>query len=144
MANWSILDEYSLWQIFSYLDFTDICKVSQVCQNWYFVANNDFLWKLQFCKHFNLTNFSSCTLPPSSKSWKTEVKRLLFTIPSNLNSQELKSPHFEEITNVCFSSDGNFFATCGRDSHVVLWNASGKGDVHYLFDFPRLFLSSKA
>ena len=76
-------------------------------------------------KFKNLENNQACTLPPSSKSWKAEFKRLVFMIPSNLNSELLKSPHCEEITNVCFSNDGNFFATCGRDSHVVLWNSSG-------------------
>ena len=125
MANWSALDEYSLWKIFSYLQIKDICKVSPVCQNWYFVANDDFLWKLKFSQHFNLKNNQLLTLPPASKSWKAEVKRLLFTIPSGSNSEELKSPHQLEITNVCFSKDGNFFATCGMDSRVVLWNSSG-------------------
>ena len=96
-----------------------------MCKNWYFVANDDFLWKLKFAQHFNLKNNQLLTLPPASKSWKAEVKRLLFTIPSGSNSEELKSPHQLEITNVCFSRDGNFFATCGMDSRVVLWNSSG-------------------
>ena len=141
MANWSNLDEYSLWKIFSYLQITDICKVSLVCKNWYFVANDDFLWKLKFAQHFNLKNNQLLTLPPASKSWKAEVKRLLFTIPSGSNSEELKSPHQLEITNVCFSRDGNFFATCGMDSRVVLWNSSGILSIILLIKytvFPRI------
>ena len=124
MANWSTLDEYSLFLIFSYLDFTEICRSSQVCKHWYFVANDDFLWKIKFCRYFRLKN---ATLPPSTKSWKLEVKRLIYNVPTGKKFfTEVKSPHSEEITNVCFSSDGKFFASCGRDAHVVLYNAEGK------------------
>ena len=71
MANWAILDDYSLFHIFSYLGVVEICNASKVCKNWYLVASDDYLWKLQFRKHFKV----SSTLPPSSKSWKSEMKR---------------------------------------------------------------------
>ena len=124
MANWSILDEYSLYLIFYNLNFKDICNVSKVCKHWYYVSVDEFLWRNKFCQYFKLKN---ATLPPSSRSWKNEFKRLTFNIPDfSAKSEKLESPHCEEITNVCFSSDANFFATCGRDSIVVLWDAKGK------------------
>ena len=120
MENWSTINEYILLEIFSYLDCSDLCTVSKICKNWYVVASEDYLWKLKFCHLFGVLN---ATLPPFAKTWKSEVKRLLYEIPNSENCQELKSPHCEEITHVCFSSDGKYFVTCGRDSFVVLWNA---------------------
>lgn len=117
---WSNLDEYSLLQVFSYLCPQELIQSELVCKYWYFVANDDWLWKRLFCTKFQLSS-ESVTLPPFAKTWKSEVKRLLFQIPRNYT--ELKNPHCEEITNVCFSSDGQYFLTIGRDSQVVLWNA---------------------
>ena len=124
MATWNYLDEYSLLKVFSYFNVLDLAKVSKVCKSWYIVANDDFLWKSLFLRQFNLTK---ATLPNFSKTWKNEMKRVLWNIPSgDIQPQILKSPHSEEIVYVNFSSDGLYFATCGRDCIVVLWDAQSK------------------
>ena len=126
MADWILLDEYSLLQVFSYLNVSDLSNASVVCKSWYMVANDDFLWKTLFLRQFEI---SKATLPTFSKSWKCELKRILWTLPSSeLKFEPLKSPHAEEILSVSFSSDGKYFATCGRDSIVVLWDAESKFD----------------
>jgi WD40 repeat protein len=132
MNSLCILNEYTLLRIFSYLNIQELSRVSRVCQNWYYIANDDILWKNIFCQKFLKSKIpkkksSNPTLPPASKSWKNELKRLIFSIPSGFKSEELiENPHCEEICNVCFSSDGKYFATCGRDSQIVLWDSKSK------------------
>ena len=121
MVNWCLLDEYSLLQIFSYLSINDLAHVSKVCQSWYLVASDDSLWRSLFLRRFSL---KKATLPHFSKTWKSELRRILWTIPCpEIKFDPLKNPHSEEILHVCFSSDARYFATCGRDSIIALWDA---------------------
>ena len=78
MVNWCLLDEYSLLQIFSYLSINDLAHVSKVCQSWYLVASDDSLWRSLFLRRFSL---KKATLPHFSKTWKSELRRILWTIP---------------------------------------------------------------
>ena len=100
MENWSVLNEYLLLEVFSYLPIKDLGQISQVCKYWNYVANDDWLWKRQFCILYN----QNSTLPPFAKSWKSELKRLLWNIPSFQGTSEpLKNPHCDEIRLVNFS-----------------------------------------
>ena len=123
------MDEYSLLNIFAYLSVSDLASVSRVCKNWYYVSSDDWLWKFLFSQKYKIAN---ATLPPSAKTWKSELKRLMHLCPQGNNCVELaESPHGEEITHVAFSSDGKYFATCGLDSHVVLWDTESLKMIAY-------------
>ena len=122
MACWSMLNEYLLLEVFSYLPIKDLSQAGQVCKYWNFVSNDDWLWKRQFHIHFK--EAKNPTLPPFAKSWRSEMKRLLWSTPTfQTIAEPLKNPHCDEITHVTFSKDGNYFATCGLDSLIVLWSA---------------------
>lgn len=71
---WTFLPYPSLFQIFSYLDYTDLISVSEVCKSWYQVSRDDFLWKRLFYKHFAV----DCSVPlPPGKRFYTSLKTVL-------------------------------------------------------------------
>ncbi len=135
-GSWSALNEYCLLQIFDLLDCKSLANVSKVCRHWYFVANDEWLWKSQFCKLYNQQN---CSLPPSSKTWKGEVKRLTYNVPSfEAKGIKLES-HCEEITDICFSPEGEQFVVCGSDAIIELWSVKGNySQKSILQDFPNM------
>ena len=129
IMDWSMFNEYLLLEVFTYLPIQDLNRACQVCKFWNFVSNDDWLWKRQFQIQYQVQN---PTLPPFAKSWKGEIKRLLWSIPTTQSQPEpLKNPHCDEITHVTFSNDGNYFATCGRDSLIILWSAQTYKVVDY-------------
>ncbi len=118
MASWEVLDEYVLLEIFSYLDHKSLSRILTVCQRWHFVASDDLLWRRLVKRRLKSTN--KLTLPPSAKSWKSELKRLTWLIPTT-SKPEVINDHSEEVNHVAFSGDGQYFATVGNDSMVFVW-----------------------
>ena len=46
---------------------------------------------------------------------------------------EVLGGHLDGVNHVAFSSDGELFATCGKDVQVIVWKASGK--LHFGYSF---------
>ena len=77
MACWSMLNEYLLLEVFSYLPIKDLSQAGQVCKYWNFVSSDDWLCKRLF--HVQFKEAQNPTLPPFAKSWRSEMKRLLWS-----------------------------------------------------------------
>ena len=66
----------------------------------------------------------SCPLPPGSRSWRSEFRRLHYTSPSVLDA-ELRD-HGNEVNHADISADCEMLATCGRDCQVVVYSLLGE------------------
>ncbi|GFN77599.1 F-box/WD repeat-containing protein 5 [Plakobranchus ocellatus] len=112
------LPDSILLHIFSYLPFSSICQVSQVCHRWNQIASDELLWRSVFLRHYKLP--LSTTFPEKAVSWRSEFKRLFYHTPAVL-VEELKE-HKDEVLHVSFSHDGTMFATCSKDGYVKVWS----------------------
>lgn len=58
---WSQLPYTVLFQIFQYLDYKELVRVGEVCQYWYQVSRDEFLWKRLLYYYFNVDSSISVT-----------------------------------------------------------------------------------
>ena len=86
----------------------------QVCQTWYRLAGDEFLWRdLVYC-HWSIDR----SIPRSSccGSWHEEYKRLYDQSP--VVESEVISSHTDQVLHVSFSHDGRLFATTSKDGFI--------------------------
>ncbi|XP_037897469.1 F-box/WD repeat-containing protein 5 isoform X1 [Glossina fuscipes] len=116
---WWTLPQLVLTEIFWLLPVKDILNAGLTCRRWYEIANDDYLWKRKFHRHFKTD--PCIALKPGAVSWKSEYERLTFGIPF-VQSQCLKG-HVHQVLHVSFSHNGEMFSTCSKDGYVIIWNA---------------------
>uniref|UniRef100_A0A1B0FNA5 F-box domain-containing protein n=1 Tax=Glossina morsitans morsitans TaxID=37546 RepID=A0A1B0FNA5_GLOMM len=116
---WWTLPQLVLTEIFWLLPVKDILNAGLTCRRWYEIANDEYLWKRKFHRHFKTD--PCIALKPGAVSWKSEYERLTFGIPF-VQSQCLKG-HVHQVLHVSFSHNGEMFSTCSKDGYVIIWNA---------------------
>uniref|UniRef100_A0A1A9ZWA3 F-box domain-containing protein n=1 Tax=Glossina pallidipes TaxID=7398 RepID=A0A1A9ZWA3_GLOPL len=116
---WWTLPQLVLTEIFWLLSVKDILNAGLTCRRWYEIANDEYLWKRKFHRHFKTD--PCIALKPGAISWKSEYERLTFGIPF-VQSQCLKG-HVHQVLHVSFSHNGEMFSTCSKDGYVIIWNA---------------------
>ena len=103
-----------LLKIFSFLPMKDLLNVTQCCQKWYRVANDDILWKSKVLailpKQNNVPAFYD------HMTWKQVFELLYYHTPTV--ESELFLDHEDEVWHVNFSRDGSMFATASKDGIV--------------------------
>lgn len=129
---WSYLPYPALFNIFHYLNHKDLTTVSGVCQSWYEVSRDDFLWKALFFRKFEINksvpiipgkfkhNFTSKLTKKYclGKTWYEEFKRLFYNVP--VIQTETLNDHGHQVLHVSFSHNGKYFATCSKDGYVLV------------------------
>lgn len=51
---WPYLPHAALFQVFNYLNYKDLSKVGEVCQNWYNASRDELLWKQLLYHNFRI------------------------------------------------------------------------------------------
>ncbi|XP_022329396.1 F-box/WD repeat-containing protein 5-like isoform X2 [Crassostrea virginica] len=122
--DWGKLTDPILLDVFSYLDSHDLITAAQICKNWYRVSQDETLWRRLVFKRLGCSY--SC---PVDATWKTELKRLIYHVPVQLH--QTCEEHKDEIFYVCFSSNGEMIATCGKDGYVKVWKYGSNTELLY-------------
>ncbi|TMW41234.1 hypothetical protein DOY81_013686, partial [Sarcophaga bullata] len=112
---WWTIPDLVLLKIMSMLTIKDITNISATCHRWYYLANDDLMWKHRFQEHFRTD--PAIPLRPGAASWKSEYIRLTSHIPF-VQSQCLNG-HAHQVLHVSFSHNGEMFATCSKDGYVI-------------------------
>ncbi|KAJ3655731.1 hypothetical protein Zmor_014850 [Zophobas morio] len=126
---WTFLPFPALYKIFQHLDYKDLLSASEVCQSWYEVSRDDFLWKKLFFLHFGIDKSVPII---SGKTWYEEFKRLCYNVP--VVQTETCNEHRHQVLHVSFSHNGKYFATCSKDGYVLLWNSTYPVEIKYSRD----------
>ncbi|XP_067417687.1 F-box/WD repeat-containing protein 5 [Emydura macquarii macquarii] len=113
-----LLPDSILYEIFLYLDHTDVLAVGLVCQQWHAVARDEFLWKELFYRYYKVSR--EVPRHPAAVSWCEEFQRLYDTIPC-VEVQTL-TEHNDQVLHLSFSHTGYLFASCSKDCTVKIWN----------------------
>ena len=145
---WHILPDSLLIELFRFLDAEDLDRVGRVCANWLRVSRDEFLWKDVFCRRWGLngktlTSPSSSPSSPSSslprlcsqrrKGWREEYIRLDYLAPC-VESEAHAGVLADEVLHVCFSPDGQHFATSSKDATVKVWAVGPPAFVRWEYD----------
>lgn len=131
---WRNLVDHVLLHIFSFLQADSLVKAGLVCKTWLQVAFDELLWKDLFYRHYGIPR--SIPMAPNKYSWIQEYKRLLYHTPS-VESEVLKQ-HTDQVLHVSFSHNGKMFATCSKDGHIRVWDASYPTSLKYKSDMKKL------
>ncbi|XP_069465873.1 F-box/WD repeat-containing protein 5 isoform X2 [Ambystoma mexicanum] len=113
-----LLPDTILFQIFLNLDHEDILAAGLVCQQWYSVSRDEFLWKEHFYQYYHLDR--DVPRHPAASSWHEEFQRLYDTIPC-VEVQTLRE-HSDQVLHLSFSHNGLLFASCSKDCTIKIWN----------------------
>lgn len=124
---WNLLPDSLLLDIFAYIEVADLLRVGQVCNSWNRVANDEFLWKSLFLRDWKVPR--SAQRAPGKASWQLEYKRLKYHTP--LVETEVLTEHTNQVLHVCFSHNGQMFATSSKDGFIKVWNADYPATVRY-------------
>lgn len=122
-------------QIFSYLPFSSIGAISQVCIRWHRISYDELLWRSVFLKHFKLP--SKTVMPAKARSWRFEFKRLHYHTPAVLSEE--RKEHKDEVLHVSFSHDGTKFATCSKDGFFKIWQCTDPVKLLFKMDMKTAF-----
>ena len=141
---WHLLPDSLLLELFRFFDASDLNRVSLVCQNWLRVSRDAYLWRALFCRRWGLDEKTYCpTSSPALSSqlprlcdeerqgWREEYIRLDYHLPS-VESEVHSGVFTDEVLHVCFSSDGEHFATASKDATVKVCQ---NPYVHTIYDF---------
>ncbi|KAH9507393.1 hypothetical protein Btru_057988 [Bulinus truncatus] len=121
--------------IFTYLPFSAIGAVSQVCTRWNQISYDELLWRSVFLRHFKLP--SNTMMPKHAKSWRLEFKRLYYHTPAVLSEE--RKEHKDEVLHVSFSHDGTKFATCSKDGFFKVWQCTEPVQLLFKMDMKTSF-----
>uniref|UniRef100_A0A2C9JT43 F-box domain-containing protein n=1 Tax=Biomphalaria glabrata TaxID=6526 RepID=A0A2C9JT43_BIOGL len=121
--------------IFTYLPFSSIGAVSQVCSRWNRICYDELMWRSVFLRHFKLP--SNTVMPQSAKSWRLEFKRLYYHTPAVLSEE--RKEHKDEVLHVSFSHDGTKFATCSKDGFFKVWQCTDPVQLLFKMDMKSTF-----
>ncbi|XP_055384325.1 F-box/WD repeat-containing protein 5-like [Condylostylus longicornis] len=117
---WETIPEEVFLKILLYLSTKDILAFGSTCKRYYKICKDDFLWRKLFRRDFKISN--NLELKPGANSWGSEYKRLSINVPMILT--EVLEQHSHQVLHVSFSHNGEMFATCSKDSNVIIWNSS--------------------
>ncbi|XP_063289061.1 F-box/WD repeat-containing protein 5 [Pelobates fuscus] len=115
-----LLPDSILYQIFLSLGPADLLSAGLVCQRWYAVSRDDFLWKELFFKFYKVQRHIQRY--PGSDSWYKEFQRLSDTVPC-VEVQRL-TEHTDQVLHISFSHTGDLCASCSKDCTVKIWNTT--------------------
>ncbi|XP_059174024.1 F-box/WD repeat-containing protein 5-like isoform X2 [Physella acuta] len=121
--------------IFSYLPFSSIGTISQVCRRWHQISYDELLWRSVFLGHYKLP--SKTVMPVKAKSWRSEFKRLYYHTPAVLSEE--RKEHKDEVLHVSFSHDGTKFATCSKDGYFKVWQCTHPVELLFKMDMKSTF-----
>lgn len=125
---WQLAEDSILLKIFSYLGARDAISITEVCQNWYRVGKDEFLWKMLFREKWNISG----PLAPGKKSWLSEYKRLSYNAPLE-EYEVLNQGEDDHVFHVSFSNDGNMFSSCSTDG-IKVWNSKYPATLRFSVD----------
>lgn len=133
---WDLLSDDILYHIFSYLKLHELISISQTCRAWLRVSRDEFLWKALFMNDWHVD--PTVPIAPGRWSWRAEYKRLAFHAPSATFDCEAMRKHHDQILHVCFSHNGDMFATCSKDGFVKIWSSAFPVGMLYKSDMRKL------
>ncbi|KAJ7308092.1 hypothetical protein JRQ81_008598 [Phrynocephalus forsythii] len=113
-----LLPDSILFEIFLYLDYTDVVAAGQACRQWHAVAQDEVLWKQLFYRYYRIPR--DIPRHPAAVSWYAEFQRLYDTIPC-VEVETLKE-HTDQVLHLSFAHSGYLFASCSKDATVKIWS----------------------
>ncbi|XP_043422432.1 F-box/WD repeat-containing protein 5 isoform X5 [Prionailurus bengalensis] len=113
-----LLPDSLVYQIFLSLGPADVLAAGLVCRQWHAVSRDEFLWREQFYRHYQVAR--DVPRHPAATSWYEEFRRLYDTVPC-VEVQTLKE-HTDQVLHLSFSHSGYQFASCSKDCTVKIWN----------------------
>ena len=113
--NWELVPEELLLQIFSHLEYQEICKAGLVCSKWWKVSKDDILWRKILRRDFKLQKYVGQSCRRRYQQLKDESPKVF---------HKVLDAHNDEVLFVSFSSSGNMFVTCSKDGTFIVWNLS--------------------
>ncbi|XP_057580553.1 F-box/WD repeat-containing protein 5 [Hippopotamus amphibius kiboko] len=113
-----LLPDSLVYQIFLNLGPADVLAAGLVCRQWQAVARDEFLWREQFYRYYQVAR--DVPRHPAAVSWYEEFRRLYDTVPC-VEVQTLKE-HTDQVLHLSFSHSGYQFASCSKDCTVKIWN----------------------
>ena len=124
---WAQAPDDILLKIFSFLPTKDLLNVTQCCDKWYRVANDDLLWKQKVLAILPKQNCYNIPAFYDHMTWKQIFEYLYYHTPTV--ESEVLSEHEDEVWHVNFSRDGSMFATASKDGtvkvhiyrYIILW-----------------------
>ncbi|XP_021090672.2 F-box/WD repeat-containing protein 5 isoform X3 [Mesocricetus auratus] len=113
-----LLPDSLIYQIFLSLGPADVLAAGLVCRQWQAVSRDEFLWKEQFYRYYQVAR--DVPRHPAATSWYEEFRRLYDMVPC-VEVQTLKE-HTDQVLHLSFSHSGYQFASCSKDCTVKIWN----------------------
>ncbi|XP_011633745.1 F-box/WD repeat-containing protein 5 isoform X1 [Pogonomyrmex barbatus] len=128
--NWYVMSDSILLSIFQYLTPRELMTAGEVCQSWYRVSRDEFLWKYLFYRTYKID--PDVGIVPGKTSWLGEFKRLAYHTP--LIETEILKEHSHQVLHVSFSHNGKMFATCSKDGYILVWQSQYPVTIKYSHD----------
>ncbi|XP_023371909.1 F-box/WD repeat-containing protein 5 isoform X2 [Otolemur garnettii] len=113
-----LLPDCLIYQIFLSLGPADVLAAGQVCRQWHAVSLDEFLWREQFYRYYQVAR--DVPRHPAATSWYEEFRRLYDMVPC-VEVQTLRE-HSDQVLHLSFSHSGYQFASCSKDCTVKIWN----------------------
>ncbi|KYN12631.1 PREDICTED: F-box/WD repeat-containing protein 5 isoform X1 [Trachymyrmex cornetzi] len=128
--NWYVMSDSILLSIFQYLTPRELLTAGEVCQSWFRVSRDEFLWKYLFYRTYKID--PDVGIVPGKTSWLGEFKRLTYHTP--LIETEVLKEHSHQVLHVSFSHNGKMFATCSKDGYILVWQSQYPVTIKYWHD----------
>ncbi|XP_077005100.1 F-box/WD repeat-containing protein 5 isoform X2 [Tamandua tetradactyla] len=113
-----LLPDSLIYQIFLSLGPADVLAAGLVCRQWQAVSRDEFLWKEQFYRYYQVAR--DVPRHPAATSWYEEFRRLYDSVPC-VEVQTLRE-HTDQVLHLSFAHSGYQFASCSKDCTVKIWN----------------------
>lgn len=113
-----LLPDSLLYHIFLSLGPADVLAAGLVCRQWRAVARDEFLWREQFYRYFQVAR--DVPRHPAATSWYDEFRRLYDAVPC-VEVQTLTA-HTDQVLHLSFAHSGGRFASCSKDCTVKIWS----------------------
>ncbi|XP_018372770.1 PREDICTED: F-box/WD repeat-containing protein 5 isoform X2 [Trachymyrmex cornetzi] len=94
--NWYVMSDSILLSIFQYLTPRELLTAGEVCQSWFRVSRDEFLWKYLFYRTYKID--PDVGIVPGKTSWLGEFKRLTYHTP--LIETEVLKEHSHQVLHV--------------------------------------------